>query len=165
MSSALALIYGIPIANVAHVRVVNLNDLHIAADYVILPSAPPPRWKPLLPSLKHSPTFRPTAFTKLLFISDVPKANTWRGAEFRTLRYEECVDALCSLDELEVVKLRRAVWVKRLFAEEIVRRAGGEMGLLRADFRDCGMNPANASWTRRWTAGRNESIRSLLIFD
>lgn len=142
-----------------------MNDLHISADYVVLPSAPTPRWKPLLPSLHKPPTFHPTAFTKLLFISDVPKSNTWRGAEFRTLRYEEFVNAICSLEELEILSLRRAIWIKRLFAEEIVRRAGGELGLRKVDFTGCGMNPGQMSWTKKWTGRRNESVRSLIIFD
>ena len=146
-------------------RIIDLNDLHIAADYVILPSAPPPRWKPLLPSLHKPPTFHPTAFTGLLFISDVPKSNTWRGAEFRSLKYEEFVNALCELEELEVLSLRRAVWVKRLFAEEIVLRAGGEVGLRKVNFTGCGMNPGHVSWTKKWTGRRNDSVRSLLIFD
>lgn len=146
-------------------RIINLNDLHIAADYVILPSAAPPRWKPLLPSLHKPPTYHPTAFTKLLFISDVPKSNTWRGAEFRPLRYDEFVDAICSLDELEFLTLRRAVWIKRSFAEEIVRRAGGDLGLRKVNFTGCGMSPGHVNWTKRWIAGRNESVRSLLIFD
>jgi len=138
--------------------------LHIAADYVILPSAPPPRWKPLLPSLHKHTTFHPTAFTKLLFISDVPKSNTWRGAEFRALLYDEFVNALCSLEELEVLSLRTAVWIKRLFAEEIVRRAGGESGLRKVNFTGCGMNPGHTSWTKTWTGRRNESVRRLNIF-
>ena len=146
-------------------RKINLNNLHIAADYVILPSAPPPRWKPLLPSLHKPPTFHPTAFTKLLFISDVPKSNNWRGAEFRPLRYEEFVNALCSLEDLEKLSLRRAVWIKQLFAEEIVRRAGGELGLRQVNFTGCGMNPGHTSWTKKWTGRRNESVRSLIIFD
>ena len=145
-------------------RVINLNDLHISADYVILPSAPPPRWKPLLPSLHKPPTYHPTAFTNLLFISDVPKMNTWRSAELRTLRYEELVNAICSLEELEELSLRRAVWIKRLFAEEIVRRAGGEFGLRKVNFSDCGMNPTYQSWAKKFTARRNDSIRSLVIF-
>jgi hypothetical protein len=146
-------------------RILNLDDLQITADYVILPSAPAPRWKPLLPQLHKPPVYRPTAFTNQLFISDVPKSNTWRGAEFRTLRYVEFVDAICLLEELEVLKLQRAVWVKRGFAEEIVARAGGTGGLRKVDFRGCGMNPLQVQWTRRWRAQGNESVRSLLIFD
>jgi hypothetical protein len=147
-------------------RIISLNDLHIAADYVILPSAPPPRWKPLLPSLHKPPTYHPTAFTDLLFISDVPRSNTWRGAEFRSLRYEEFVNAMCGLEDLEELSLRRAVWIKRLFAEEIVRRAGGEIGLRKVNFTGCGMNPGRMGWTRKWTAKRGEdSVRSLIIFD
>jgi len=145
-------------------RIVDLNNLHISADYVILPSAPPPRWKPLIPSLHKPPTYHPTAFTNELFISDVPKSHTWRGAEFRTLKYEEFVDALCCLPDLESLALRRAVWLKRVFAEEIVRRAGGEQGLRRVNFTACGMTP-RSSWTKKWVARRNESIRSLIIFD
>jgi hypothetical protein len=152
------------ILNSSNVRILNLNDLHISADYVVLPSAPPPRWKPLLPSKNKPPTYHPTAFTKLLFISDVPKSHTWGGSEFRTLRYEEFVNVMCSIDELEVLKIRRALWVKRLFAEEIVRRAGGEIGLRKVDFRECGMDPGHSSWTRRWVAGHDESIRSFIIF-
>ena len=141
------------------------NDLHIAADYVILPSAPPPRWKPLLPSLHKPTTFHPTAFTELLFISDVPRSNTWRGPEFRKLRSEEFVNALSSLEELEELSLHRAVWIKQVFAEEIVRRAGGELGLRKVNFTGCGMNPGHMSWTKKWTGRRNESVRSLIIFD
>jgi len=145
--------------------VINLNNLHIAADYVILPSAPPPRWKPLLPSVHKPPAYHPTAFTNLLFISDVPKSNTWHGAEFRSLKYEEFVDALCSLEELEVLSLRRAVWLKRVFAEQIVLRAGGDFGLRNVNFTGCGMNPGHTSWTKKWTGRRNDSVRSLFIFD
>jgi hypothetical protein len=154
-----------PVFGRTEFRIINLNNLHISADYVILPSAPPPRWKPLLPSLHKPPTYEPTAFTNLLFISDVPKSNTWRGAEFRSLRHEEFVDALCSLEELEVLSLCRAVWLKRSFAEEIVRRAGGEQGLRKVNFTGCGMSRSHVNWTKRWTARRNESVRSLLIFD
>jgi hypothetical protein len=142
-----------------------LNNIPIAADYVILPDGPQPKWKPLLPSLHKPPTFHPTAFTNLLFISDVPKSNTWRGAEFRILRFEEFVNAICELPELEVLNLRRAVWLKRILAEELVRRAGGTIGLRRIDFTGCGMNPAMSSWTRKWKAKRQESVRSLVIFD
>src|SRR6202035_6011664 len=107
MSSNHVLVYGISCRNQTNVRSINLNDLHISADYVILPSAPPPRWKPLLP-INKPPTYHPTAFTNLLFISDVPRSHTWRGPEFRTLRYDEFVNAICSLDELEVLYFRMA---------------------------------------------------------
>ena len=147
------------------VRIINLNDLHISADYIVLPSASAPRRKPLLPSRNKQPTYHPTAFTNLLFISDVPRSNTWHSTEFRTLRYEEFVNALCSLQELEILSLRKAVWIKRLFAEEIVRRAGGELGLRKVNFTGCGMDPTHQSWTKKWIARRNDSIRSLIIFD
>jgi hypothetical protein len=95
----------------------------------------------------------------------VPKSNTWKGAEFRTLRDGEFVDAICYLEELEILSLRRAVWMKRLFAEEIVRRAGGELGLRKVNFTGCGMNPGHMSWTKMWTGRNNESVRSLIIFN
>jgi len=146
-------------------RILNLNDLHVAADYVILPAAPQPKWKPLLASLHKPPVYHPTAFSNLLFISDVPKSNTWRGAEFRTLRYDEFVNAICDLPELEVLNLRCAVWLTRLFAEELVRRAGGAIGLRKLDFSGCGMSPSSSNWTKKWKAKRHENVRSVLIFD
>ena len=165
MSSNHVLDCGISSFNETNVRSINLNDLHITADYVILPSAPPPRWKPLLP-INKPPTYHPTAFTNLLFISDVPRSHTWRGAEFRTLRDNEFVNAICSLDELEVLNLRRAVWMKRSFAEEIVKWAGGDIGLRKVNFTGCGMNPGVTSWTRKWNTARTEyTIRSLVIFN
>jgi hypothetical protein len=114
--------------------------------------------------LNKPPEYHPTAFTNLLFISDVPRVNTWRGSEVRTLRYDELVDALCSFEELEVLNLRRAVWLTRSFAEELVRRAGGETGLRMVNFTGCGMNPGSTGWTKKWTGRRNDSIRSLVIF-
>jgi hypothetical protein len=165
MSSNHVLVYGTSCRNKTNLRSINLNDLHITADYVILPSAPPPRWKPLLP-INKPPTYHPTAFTNLLFISDVPRSHTWRGAEFRTLRYDEFVNAICSLHELEVLNLRMAVWMKRSFAEEIVKWAGGDIGLRKVDFMGCGMNPGVTSWARKWNTARTEyTIRSLVIFN
>jgi hypothetical protein len=165
MLSKHAHVYGTASCDETDVRFVNLNDLHISADYVILPSAPPPRWKPLIP-INKPPTYHPTAFTNLLFISDVPRSHTWRGTEFRTLQYDEFVSALCSLADLEVLQLRRAVWLKRAFAEEIVKWAGGEIGLRKVNFTGCGMNPAMSSWTRKWnTTPTDYTIRSFGIFE
>jgi hypothetical protein len=95
----------------------------------------------------------------------VPKSNTWRGADFRTLKPDELIDAICELDQLEVFNLRGAVWMTRKLAEEIVRRAGGEIGLRQVNFSGCGMNPGRSSWSRKWMARRTDSVRSLLIFD
>ncbi len=53
----------------------------------------------------------------------------------------------------------------RKLAEEIVRRAGGEIGLRKVNFSDCGMNPGRSSWSRKWTVRRMESVRRLLIFN
>lgn len=95
----------------------------------------------------------------------MPKSNTWRGADFRALKHDELIDAICELEELEVLNLRGAVWMTRKLAEEIVTRAGGEIGLRRLNLSGCGMNPGRSSWSRKWTVRRMESVRGLLIFN
>lgn len=64
-----------------------------------------------------------------------------------------------------MLNIRRHVWLTRKLAEEIVRWAGGEIGLRKVNFQGCGMNPARSSWTKKWTARRAESVRGMLIFD
>ncbi|EPS38568.1 hypothetical protein H072_7688 [Dactylellina haptotyla CBS 200.50] len=102
-------------------RKVNLSNILIAADYAVLPT-------------KHS-VYRPTTFTKLLFVSDVPKAYTWRSDETRAINAGvEVVEAILNLRYLETFYTKHGIWLTSNTATKLVQ------GNLKVewDFRECG---------------------------
>jgi hypothetical protein len=78
------------------------------------------------------------------------------------VKFDELVDAICQLKELQALLVRQVVWLSRAMAEKIVELAGGENGLIWVDFTGCGMNPGHSLWTREWNA--RDSLRAECIF-
>lgn len=89
-----------------------------------------------------------SAFTNLLFVSDVPKSQTWKEEEIREVKPEvHVVDALRRLPCLTEVGLECAVWLNREAAGRLV-----EMKSLRSiDLRGAGME-RELEWAIRGSA-------------
>ncbi|KAF3940956.1 hypothetical protein ABW19_dt0206429 [Dactylella cylindrospora] len=141
----------IPMGAVIHIvvactrlRKINISNVPLAADYIVLPAA-----------ARYS-GYKPTAFTNRLFVSDVPKAYTWRSEETKVVNASvDLVDAVTRLRSLEVFKARHGVWVTKDTASKLVR---GCHRVEKWDFRGCGMYKG----TRWATKGSSEQIRELL---
>ncbi|EWC46005.1 hypothetical protein DRE_04798 [Drechslerella stenobrocha 248] len=140
----------VPIGAVLHIitacprlSIIDLSYVPIAADYAVLPVA-----------AKHS-GYKPTAFTNLLFVSDVPKAYTWRSEETKVVNAGvELVDAITKLRSLKTFKARRGVWLTTGIANKFVKRCR----TVGWDFRECG-GYKGEKWAVR---GSSEYIEGLL---
>ncbi|KAJ6257667.1 hypothetical protein Dda_7454 [Drechslerella dactyloides] len=142
----------VPMGGVLHIivacsrlRKINLSNVAIADDYAVLP-----------PASKHS-GYRPTAFTNLLFVSDVPKSYTWRSDETKALHAAvELVNAVTKLRYLESFEARRGVWLTSGIASRLV---SGCVRAVEWDFRECG-GYKGERWARK---GSSEEILDLLV--
>ncbi|KAF3919615.1 hypothetical protein ABW20_dc0104043 [Dactylellina cionopaga] len=102
-------------------RKINLSDILIAADYAVVP-------------MKYS-SYRPTAFTNLLFVSDVPKAYTWRSEETKAINAAvDIVNAVMKLRYLESFEAKHGVWLTSSIATKLVQGCPK----VAWDFRECG---------------------------
>ena len=133
-------------------REIDLANVALAADYAVSP----------LGSLRTG--YHPTAFTSLLFVSDVPKSFTWREGDTSPLSCSsDLVDALTKLHGLKKVNLKGAVWVTRDVAEKLIEQS---RALDIVDLRECGMY-RERKWTikgRRIEAGeliREEKVAEI----
>ncbi|KAK9450412.1 uncharacterized protein V1518DRAFT_413780 [Limtongia smithiae] len=103
---------------------IDLSSLPLAADYYVV-------------SRKH----KPTAFTNLLFVSDVPKTYTWHENELvQVLAGRELVSAITEMRGLKSLKMRNLVWVSRETIKHIVEHERLRMTLEYVDFQECGMS-------------------------
>ncbi|KAF3165340.1 hypothetical protein TWF751_009123 [Orbilia oligospora] len=124
-------------------RKVDISNVPIADDYAVLS-----------PAARYS-KYRPTAFTNLLFVSDVPKAYTWRPDETKAINAAvDVVDAVLKLKNLEYFGARHGVWVTSAIANKLVTG----YPKIEWDFRDCG-GYKGEKWA---TEGTSEEIYSLL---
>ncbi|KAK9468996.1 hypothetical protein V1512DRAFT_258383 [Lipomyces arxii] len=111
-----------------HLQDIDLSYLPMAADYFVT-----------------SRKYKPTAFTSLLFVSDVPKSYTWRENEtVQVHAARELVSALLDLRELRSLKLRNLVWINKDVIKRIVGHERVKTTLEFVDFRECGMTRGKA---------------------
>ncbi|MCJ1312867.1 hypothetical protein MMC25_006543 [Agyrium rufum] len=102
-----------------HIRHVNLSNLVLTTDYAVL-----------------SPRYRPTAFTQLIFVSDVAKSWTWKNGEIAELDTTSMIRRLTALPQLHTLTIRRSFWLVSNHVRLIVRDCPR---LQAVDFRDSGM--------------------------
>ena len=126
-------------------RKIDLSNVPLAADYCISKLG------------SHRTGFHPTAFTSLLFVSDVPKSFTWQEGDTRPLSCSiDLVDAFRNLHGLKQINLRGGIWVTRDVAGRIVE---GGKAVQFMDLRECGMYRE-----RNWTvAGGRAEIWRLIM--
>ncbi|KAK6540937.1 hypothetical protein TWF694_008320 [Orbilia ellipsospora] len=138
----------VPLGAVMHIliacqrlRKLNLSNVLVAADYAVLPT-------------KYS-TYKPTTFTKLLFVSDVPKSYTWRSEETKAVNAAvDLVNAVIGLRYLESFEVKHGVWVTSSIANKLVQGAPK----VAWDFRECG-GYKGEKWAVK---GSSEEIQTLL---
>ncbi|KAJ8102964.1 hypothetical protein POJ06DRAFT_59995 [Lipomyces tetrasporus] len=107
-----------------HLQHINLSYLPLAADYYVT-----------------SRKYKPTAFTNLLFVSDVPKSYTWREHETVQVRAgRELVSAIMELRELQTLELRNLVWITKDIIKRIVEHERFKQTLTYVDVRESGMS-------------------------
>ncbi|KAK9240251.1 hypothetical protein V1525DRAFT_224883 [Lipomyces kononenkoae] len=121
-----------------HLQHINLSYLPLAADYYVT-----------------SRKYKPTAFTNLLFVSDVPKSYTWREHEtVQVLAGRELVGAIMELRELQTLELRNLVWITKDIISRIVGHDRLRRTLTYIDARESGMTRG-----RPWAlAGRPDAF-------
>lgn len=113
-----------------HLKKIDISYLPLAADYRVLSRT----------------AFQPTAFTGELFVSDVPKLYNWSDSETKSVNVgKDLIDAILALTELEVLRLRKLVWVSKQIADRICRDAASKNCLSVVDLRECGMT-RDVSW-------------------
>jgi hypothetical protein len=120
---------------------VDLSLLSLAEDYAIK---------------SIDPRYRPTAFTGLIFVSDVPKSNTWHRDEIKPARSSDLVESLVKLPQLERLKIRKGFWLTTGHVKIIVTR--GEK-LQRLNLKESGMTRG-----KRWAIrGTREDVEFGLV--
>ncbi len=116
----------VPMGAIIHVleackrlKMIDLSYLSIAADYRI-----------------DSAAYPPTAFTSLIFVSDVPKSWTWAPNETKPLSGADIVDSMTRQPLLENVRIKKGLW---LSTELITRIVNDCPRLQRLSLRGSGM--------------------------
>ncbi|KAE8444693.1 hypothetical protein EG329_014350 [Mollisiaceae sp. DMI_Dod_QoI] len=128
---------------------------------------------PLPPIFKSTPA---TCETPLhTFVSDIDESWPWQSNELVPIYADEITFWLCTLKELEEVKLEGSVWVNGLRARRLVVdavRAGDELkeedagygkmlkGLQKMDLRECGIDK-----TARWTVEASREEVERLVYE
>jgi len=119
-------------------RKVDLSYLSIAADYAIKTSSHPP-----------------TAFTSLIFVSDVPKSWTWRPKDLQQVHGKDIVEYMTNLPQLEKVRIKKGFWL----STELVSRMVDECDRLRMlNLRESGMKQ-QMPWAIK---GTREEVKKIL---
>ena len=119
-------------------RKLDLSYLSIAADYAIKTSSHPP-----------------TAFTSLIFVSDVPKSWTWRPKDLQQVHGKDIVDYMTNLPQLERVRIKKGFWL----STELVKRMVDECGRLQMlNLRESGMKQ-KMPWAIK---GTREKLKEVL---
>lgn len=118
-------------------RKLDLSYLSIAADYAIKASSHPS-----------------TAFTSLIFVSDVPKSWTWRPKDLQQVHGRDIIDYMTNLPQLEKVRIKKGFWL----STELVRRMVDECGRLQMlNLRESGMKQ-KMPWAIKGTRGELKAI-------
>ncbi|KAI9713309.1 MAG: hypothetical protein M1812_006668 [Candelaria pacifica] len=135
----------IPMGSIIHVleackrlKTIDLSYLSIAADYRINSSAYPA-----------------TAFTSLIFVSDVPKSWTWAPTETTPLSGADIVDSIIQQPLLESIRIKKGLW---LSTELITRIVNDCPRLQRLSLRQSGMRQG-ASWAIK---GSKDEVAAIL---
>ncbi|KAK9463772.1 uncharacterized protein V1516DRAFT_618343 [Lipomyces oligophaga] len=121
----------VPLGAVIHViracpkiQHIDLSTLPLAADYYVA-----------------SRKYKPTAFTNLLFVSDVPKSYTWRPEEtIHVLAGRDLVAALLELRDLRTLRMQSLVWVSKEIVQRILSHERLGDTLEYVNFAQCGMS-------------------------
>lgn len=136
----------VPVGHLIHVVAacknlseIDISFLPLAEDYAVAGSS----------------QYLPTASSGLLFVSDVPKLYTWKPDEIVPVSPADLVVAMLQLRDLQVLKLRKLMWVKR---ESVVRLVNENNSLVHLDLTDSGLVRG-----ARWAIGGSvEELRQTL---
>lgn len=120
-------------------RKIDMSYLSLAADYAILPSSK-----------------APTAFTKLIFVSDVPKSWTWRTTEIQSISGTNIVESIVKLPQLESIRIKKGVWLSTDLITTLVRRCPK---LETVNFKGSGM-AQGMKWAIK---GSRDELRQILM--
>jgi hypothetical protein len=96
-----------------------MSYLSLAADYAIAPSSK-----------------TPTAFTKLIFVSDVPKSYTWHPSEIQSISGANIAESIVKLPQLESIRIKKGTWLSTELVTILVRRCPK---LEKVNFKESGM--------------------------
>ena len=119
-------------------RKLDLSYLSIAADYAIKTTSHPP-----------------TAFTSLIFVSDVPKSWTWRPKDLQQVHGKDIVEYMTNLPQLERVRIKKGFWL----STDLVRQMVEDCGRLRMlNLRESGMKQ-KMPWAIK---GTREELKEVL---
>ena len=119
-------------------RHVDFSNVSISPDYAI-----------------ESPTYVPSSFTSLIFVSDVPKSWTWKGGELKQVYTADVIQCFMLLPQLQSLRIKKACWLSSQDVETIVKHCPQ---LQHVDFRESGMKQ-NMHWARR---GRKVDVANIL---
>ncbi|KAH8820405.1 hypothetical protein F5884DRAFT_47442 [Xylogone sp. PMI_703] len=134
----------IPVGGLCHVlaackglRKVNLSRVQVATDFRVQHESHPP-----------------TAFTGLIFVSDVPKSWTWRANELTTVFANEIIFWLMKLEYLETLIARNSLWLTTAGVSLIMTQC---QSLKYVDFTASGM-AMNVRWATEGSKSEVEKI-------
>ncbi|KAI9812100.1 MAG: hypothetical protein M1832_000611 [Thelocarpon impressellum] len=103
------------------IKKIDLSYLTLAPDYAVKSSSHPP-----------------SAFTSLIYVSDIPKSWTWRPSELEALSGTDIVEAMIKLPRLESVRIKKGLWLSTNLVTRLVRDCPR---LATVNFRSSGMGP------------------------
>ncbi|KAL7275134.1 hypothetical protein RUND412_001953 [Rhizina undulata] len=130
------------LAACTYIRELDLSGVPLAADYRVLRG--------------NKDGFTPTAFTGLLFVSDVPKSFTWKEGDTESLNAAtDLTNAITELKCLRSLKLVGGLWVTLDAARKLVN---GCPRLQELDFTECGMCK-RSPWA---VQGTKEGLRAII---
>ncbi len=109
-----------------------LPPISVSPDYFVL-------------SHKKSSTGPPTAFTGLLFVSDVPKNYTWLSGETKEVTASHIMSALTNLKHLRGLKIEKEMWISENSAKGLIRSKDIESWEY-IEFRGCGYENFAFCW-------------------
>ncbi|KAA8910379.1 hypothetical protein TRICI_004177 [Trichomonascus ciferrii] len=92
------------------------------------------------------------AKTKLVFVSDVVRSNTWKDSEVRQVNPSDIIDCLIPLNNLTILRLKKVTWITKgllkRFLSNSLSVSNGKLQEL--DLRDAGMF-RHAKWAVQTT--------------
>ena len=120
-------------------RRIDFSRLQIADDFIV----------------QHE-NYIPTAFTDLIFVSDVPKAWTWQANELLPVCADEIIHWIRKLECLEVMKARNFLSLTTPRVSSLMTDC---RSLKMVDFRDAGVEK-NVPWAIK---GSKEEVEKVLM--
>ena len=117
-----------------------MSYLSLAADYAIVPSSK-----------------APTAFTKLIFVSDVPKSWTWHANEIHPISGTNIAESIVKLPQLESLRIKKGIWLSTDLVTILVRRCSK---LEKVNFKGSGMMQG-MKWAIK--GSRDELLQILMV--